>query len=213
MWMTRARVALPLRGVAEGEAELNPIVPISPIDPAEAAGQAKVLLDGVKAKVGAVPNLFRVLAHAPAALDGYLGLGAALSAGRFDAALREQIALTVAECNQCQYCLSAHTFIGRKVGLSDAALSEARDAGATDARTDAILKLARAIVVERGTPRDTDIDHARRAGVDAAAIVETVANVVHNIFSNYVNHVAGTPVDFPAVAPGADCAAAAGVRA
>lgn len=186
--------------------------PIVPIDPAVATGQARTLLDGVKAKAGAIPNLFRVLAHAPAALEGYLGLGAALSGGRFDAALREQIALAVAECNQCEYCLSAHTFIGRKVGLSDLALTDARAARAGDARTDAILKLARAIVVGRGVLRDADIEHARLAGLDDADVIETVAVAVHNIFSNYVNHVAATPVDFPAVAPGPGCAAVAGNR-
>lgn len=189
---------------------MNPIVPI---DPAAATGQAKTLLDGVKAQVGAVPNLFRVLAHAPAALDAYLGLGAALSGSRFDAALREQIALAVAECNQCDYCLSAHTFIGRKTGLSEAALSEARAARSGDTRTDAILKLARAIVVGRGVLRDADVAHARAAGLDDADLIETVAIAVHNIFSNYINHVAATPVDFPAVTAGAGCAAVVGARA
>lgn len=189
---------------------MNPIVAL---DPAAATGQARTLLDGVKAKVGAVPNLFRVLAHAPAALEGYLSLGMALSGGRFDAALREQIALAVAECNQCEYCLSAHTFIGRKVGLSDEALGQARAARAGDAKTDAILKLARAIVVGRGALRAVDAEHARVAGLDDADVIETVAHVVHNIFSNYVNHVAGTPVDFPAVTPGAGCAAAVGIPA
>ncbi|MGE0040307.1 MAG: carboxymuconolactone decarboxylase family protein [Vicinamibacterales bacterium] len=186
---------------------------IVPFDPAVAEGRTKALLDGVKAKVGAVPNLFRVLAHAPAALDAYLGLGTALSAGRFDATLRERIALAVAECNQCQYCLSAHSFIGGKLGLSEVALTDARAARADDVRTDAVLKLARAIVAERGVLRTSDIEHARGAGLDDADVIETVAVVVQNIFSNYVNHVAGTPVDFPAVSPGAGCAAAAGVPA
>ena len=189
---------------------MNPIVPF---DPALADGQAKALLDGVKAKVGAVPNLFRVLAHAPAALDGYLSLGTALSGGRFNATLREQIALAVAECNQCQYCLSAHSFIGRKLGLSDGALTDARAARADDVRADAVLKLARAIVAGRGVLRDAEIAGARSAGLDDADVIETVAVVVHNIFSNYINHVAGTPVDFPAVSPGAGCAAAIGVPA
>ncbi|MGE3957405.1 MAG: carboxymuconolactone decarboxylase family protein [Vicinamibacterales bacterium] len=186
---------------------------IVPVDPAVASGQAKTLLDGVKAKVGAVPNLFRVLAQAPTALESYLGVGAALAGGRFSGALREQIALTVAECNQCEYCLSAHTFIGRKLGLSDEALAQARAARASDIRTDAILTLARAIVVKRGALPDADIERARLAGLDDADVIETIANVVQNIFSNYVNHVAGTPVDFPAVAPGAGCAATAEITA
>lgn len=186
---------------------------IVPVDPAVATGDARALLDGVKAKVGAVPNLFRVLAHAPAALESYLNAGTALSGGRFSASLREQIALTVAECNQCDYCLSAHTFIGRKVGLSDEALAGARAARASDTRTDAVLKLARAIVVGRGALHDVDVERARLAGLDDADLIETIANVVQNIFSNYVNRVAVTPVDFPAVAPGAGCEVMAGASA
>lgn len=181
----------------------------APLDPATAKGSAKTLLDGVKAKVGAVPNLFRVLAHAPAALEGYLSLNTTLAGGRFDAALREQIALAVAECNQCEYCLSAHTFIGRKVGLTPETLADSRAARAGDPRTDAILKLARAIVVGRGVLSAAELARAQQAGLSEADVIETIANVVVNIFSNYVNHVAGTPVDFPPVAVGAGCAGAA----
>ena len=120
------------------------------LDPVTTTGPAKSLLDTVEAKLGGVPNLFRVLGNAPAALNGYLSLSGALSGGSFDAKLRERIALAVAEINQCGYCLSAHTLIGRKVGLTGQDIADARHANATDARTDAILKLARSIVVQRG---------------------------------------------------------------
>jgi AhpD family alkylhydroperoxidase len=113
--------------------------------------------------------------------------------------VREQIALAVAETNQCAYCLSAHTFIGGKLGLTQQDLVEARQANAADPRTDAILKLARSIVVQRGELAATDLEQARNAGLTDGEMVETVAHVALNIFSNYINHIAGTVIDFPEV--------------
>jgi uncharacterized peroxidase-related enzyme len=182
---------------------------ITHLDPETASGAAKKLFDGVKAKLGMVPNLMRVLGNAPAALSSYLSFGASLAEGSFDAKLREQIALAVAESNQCGYCLSAHTFIGGRLGLTEQDIAAARHANATTARTDAILKLARSIVVQRGEIDDVGLDRARAAGLTDGDIIETVANVAVNIFSNYVNHIARTTVDFPEVTPGNGVAAPA----
>jgi uncharacterized peroxidase-related enzyme len=175
---------------------------IAAMNPAEATGPAKALFDGVQAKLGAIPNLFRVLGNAPAALNAYLGFNTALSGGTFSAKLREQIALTVAETNQCGYCLSAHTFIGGKVGLAERDILDARQGHAADVRSGAILALARNIVVQRGEIGAAGLEQARKAGLTDGEIVETIANVALNIFSNYVNHIAGTEIDFPEVKPG-----------
>ena len=154
------------------------------------------------AKFSFVPNLFRVLGNSPAALEGYLNFNGALAAGDFDVKIREQIALTVAESNLCSYCLSAHTFTGEKVGLTEKDIADAIHATSTIGRLDAILKLARSIVVQRGEVSDSDLEGARICGLTDSEIVETVANVVLNILTNYVNHVARTLVDFPEVRPG-----------
>ena len=90
---------------------------ITAINPAQATGRAKQLLDGVQAKLGMTPNLMRSLATAPAALEAYLHFGAALATGTLDAKFREQISLAVAQANSCEYCLSAHSAIGKMVGL------------------------------------------------------------------------------------------------
>lgn len=172
---------------------------IAHLDPATTTGPAKPLFDSVQAKLGAVPNLFRVLGNSPAALNGFLSLSGALAAGVFPAKLREQIALTVAEINQCAYCLGAHAFVGGRLGLSAADITNARHAAATDRRTDAILKLAQSIVVQRGELGKTGLDQARAAGLTDGDIVETVSHVALNIFSNYLNHIAGTVIDFPEV--------------
>lgn len=186
---------------------------IAQLDPATTNGPARQLFDAVQAKLGAVPNLFRVLGNSPAALNGFLSLNGALASGTFPAKLREQIALTVAETNQCAYCLSAHAFVGGRLGLSTQDIADARQAAATDKRTDAILKLAQSIVVQRGELGATGLDQARAAGLTDGDIVETVAHVALNIFSNYLNHIAGTIIDFPEVtlgssrlAPTCDCA-------
>ena len=175
---------------------------ITQLDPASATGKTKQLFDGVQAKLGIVPNLFRVFGNSPAALEGYLNFSGALAGGVLSAKVREQIALAVAEINYCGYCLSAHTYIGGKVGLSEQEIADARQVSASDEHTAAILNLARSIVVQRGELSEAEFKAARAAKLTDAEIVETTANVALNILTNYVNHVAQTVVDFPEVKPG-----------
>ena len=175
---------------------------ITQLDPASATGKTKQLFDGVQAKLGIVPNLFRVFGNSPAALEGYLNFSGALAGGVLSAKVREQIALAVAEINDCTYCRSAHTYIGGKVGLSEREIADARKVVATDARTAAILNLARSIVAQCGELSATEFQAARAAKLTDAEIVETTANVALNILTNYVNQVAQTVVDFPEVKPG-----------
>jgi len=176
---------------------------IPPLEPKATAGKTKQIFNEMQAKFGMVPNLFRVLGNAPAALEAYVNFSSALASGSFDTRVQEQIGLTVAECNLCDYCLGAHTFIGGKVGLTREEIADAIRARAADPRTDAILKLARSIIIQRGEVTNSDLQHTRDAGLTDAEIVETVANVVLNIFMNYVDHVARTAVDFPEVEPDA----------
>lgn len=173
---------------------------LNAIDPQEATGKTKELLDGVQAKFGMVPNLMRTFANSPAALAGYLNFSGALGGGLLNAKLREQIALTVADANSCEYCLSAHTAIGKLVGLNENELVASRHAGSTDAKTDAALKFAHQLVVKRGEVLDSEVQAVRAAGYSDGEITEIVANVALNILTNYFNHVAQTVVDFPKVA-------------
>lgn len=172
---------------------------LNAIDPKEATGKAKELLDSVKAKIGMVPNLMRTFANSPAALDGYLNFSGALSGGSLSTKLREQIALTVADANACEYCLSAHTAIGKMVGLNETELVASRHAGSSDPKTDAALKFAHQLVAKRGEVLDSEIAAVRAAGYNDGEITEIVANVALNILTNYFNHVAQTVVDFPKV--------------
>jgi uncharacterized peroxidase-related enzyme len=172
---------------------------IPPVDPAVTAGKVRELLASVQKSLGATPNLYRVIAQSPSALEGVLGLTGALARGRLGPRLREQIALTVAEANACDYCLSAHTALGRGLRLSDTELALARQARASEPRDEAALRFAARVIERRGRLDDADLAEVRRAGFDDGQVVEIVANTVLNVFTNYLNQVAETEIDFPVV--------------
>jgi uncharacterized peroxidase-related enzyme len=169
------------------------------VDPASATGPVKSTLDAVNAALGVTPNLFRVAANSASALRGLVGFNAALSSGAIDAGTREAIAVTVAQENGCDYCLSAHTYLGKHAGLGDDDLVLARSAKATDAKRDATLALAASIVRSRGHVAAQELADAKQAGITDGEIVEIVGHVALNIFTNYLNVLADTDIDFPIV--------------
>lgn len=172
---------------------------ICPVD-READSKTRELFRAVEKKMGMVPNLVSTMARSPAVAQAYLGFAQTLAGGSLPASLREQISLVVSEINQCNYCLSAHSFLGRKAGLSESDVLDARQGTAPDEKATAALVFARRIVEDRGQVSDEDVEEARRVGYTDGEIAEIVANVVLNIFTNYFNTVAGTEIDFP-VAP------------
>lgn len=172
---------------------------IQTVNPTEATGKAKDLLDAVQKKLGITPNMIKTMAQSPAVLEGYLNFSGALAGGSLNAKVREQIALAVGEANSCGYCVSAHTAIGKMVGLSEDDINYSRQSSSGDAKTDAALKFARTIVLERGEVTDTDIQRVREAGFTDGEVAEIIANVSLNIFTNYFNHIADTEIDFPTV--------------
>jgi uncharacterized peroxidase-related enzyme len=155
--------------------------------------------------LGGVPNLLATMAQSPAVAQAYLCFSQSLAAGTLPARLREQIALVLGETNGCNYCLAAHTALGKGAGLTEEETCDARRAAPRDDKERAALEFARQIVQERGMVSDADVERVRQAGYTDGQIAEIVAGVALNIFSNYFNHVAGTEVDFPA----APCLAAA----
>ena len=168
------------------------------IDTAPSAAQP--LLEAVKKQLGSVPNLFRLVANSPAALEGYLGLNAALAKGALDARTRERIALAVAEINGCSYCLSAHTYLGKNLAkLDDAELAANRRGMSNDPQADAAVRFAVKVTNNRGHVTDADLSAVRMAGYSDAQIIEIVLHVSFNTLTNYVNEVAKTEIDFPVV--------------
>ena len=166
----------------------------------DAPAASQPLLAVVHKKLGVVPNLMKLLGQSPAALEGYLSLSGALDKGVLNAKLRETLALAVAEFNGCDYCLAAHSYIGKNmVKLSDDDIRRARDGQASTARHAAALRFAQRVAAEHGRVSDNDLSTLRSAGFDDAETLEIVLNVALNVLTNYVNNVARTDVDFPRV--------------
>jgi uncharacterized peroxidase-related enzyme len=165
----------------------------------DAPAKSQPLLDAVEKQLGMVPNLFRLVGSSPAALEGYLGLNGAL--GRtLDAKTRERIALAVAQANGCDYCLSAHSYLGlnlAKIDEAEIALNRAGHSG--DAKADAAVVFARKVLDARGKVSDADIAEVRLAGFTEAQVIEITAAVAVNVLTNYINNVAETDIDFPVV--------------
>ena len=171
-------------------------------DPANATGKPAELLSAVKAKLGIVPNMTRGMAANPAVLESYLAFSSALGHGRLGAKIREQIAIVVAEINECHYCLSAHTAIGKSLGLSPTELAASRSGHSENARAAAALRFAERVVRTGGGVSDDDLRIVRDAGFDDGEIAEIVATVALNVFTNLFNRTFDIEVDFPVVRPG-----------
>jgi uncharacterized peroxidase-related enzyme len=168
------------------------------IDAAPTASQP--LLEAVRKMLGSVPNLFRLVSNSPAALEGYLGMSGALAKGTLPAPTRERIALAVAEINGCDYCLSAHTYLGTNLAKLDAdEIAANRDGRSNDAKADAAVRFAANIAHQRGKVSPTELQAVRDAGYSDAQIIEIVQHVALNVWTNYLNNVAQTDVDFPLV--------------
>ncbi len=170
---------------------------INPVTTTDAATQST--LDAVKAKIGMVPNLYATFAQSPAVLNGFMAFADALSKGALTPAQREIVALATAQANQCHYCLSAHTLLGKGAGLSVDAIRDARQGKGGNALDNAIAALAVSLVETRGSISDADLAAARLAGLDDGRIVEVIAHVSYNVLTNFTNNVAQTVIDFPVV--------------
>ncbi len=170
---------------------------IPPVDPVQAAGKTKELLDAVQKRLGMVPNIMRTMAQSPSVLEAYLAFSGAMAHSSLPAALREQIALAVARVNQCRYCVAAHTALGKKAGLTETQVQESLQGRSSDPKADAAIQFARRVVEVRGHVTDGDVAALRQAGYGDAQIAESAAAVSLNIFTNYFNHIADPAIDFP----------------
>ncbi|WP_245721797.1 carboxymuconolactone decarboxylase family protein [Nocardia crassostreae] len=170
------------------------------IQPDTATGKAADLLAGVQKALGVTPNMTKATVNSPAVLEAYLGFSGALGGGALPAATRERIALLVAEENSCDYCLSAHSYIGANTAKLDAAEIEAsRHGQSADPKAAAALTFATAVVRARGGVDEADIKTAQAAGLTDGEITEVIAHVALNVFTNYLNKAVDTDIDWPVV--------------
>lgn len=169
------------------------------VNPETATDAQKVLFSAVKGVFGGIPNLFRVAGNSPAALEGMFGFFSSMGKASISVQLREQIALAVAQRNECAYCLAAHTAISQGAGIKPDVIAKARAARSDDAQEGAALAFAVSLVDKRGKISAEEIALLRRANFNDAEIVEIIAAVVFNVFTNYLNIAADVDIDFPAV--------------
>ena len=163
---------------------------------------SRPILDAVQKQLGVVPNMFRLIARSPAALQGFTANSGALTKA-LDVKTRERIALAVAQVNGCDYCLSAHSYLGlnlAKISPEEIALNRKGESG--DARANAAVSFAAKVVRERGHITEADIKAVRDAGFSDGQIVEILAVTAENVFTNLLNVVADTDIDFPVVRAG-----------
>lgn len=170
------------------------------VDATSAPAASRDILRQIHGAFGATPNMFRAVANSPAALQSMWAAFGALGGGVLPAQLGEKVAVAVADSNRCEYCLAAHTALGKKAGASAEQMAAAQSGRADDPQTAAALDFALKLVRDRGQLRDADIAALRQAGFDDGQIVELLAHVALNLFTNYVNVAFDVPVDFPKVA-------------
>jgi len=174
-----------------------PRIPL--VTPADTGGERQQLLGQIQQAFGATPNMFKAVANSTAALKSMWASFGALGGGVIPAKLGEQIAVAIADRNDCEYCLAAHTALGRKAGASAEEMSAAQAGQSADARTAAALRFAVAVVNNRARIDDADVAGLREAGYSDEEIVEILAHVALNLFTNYINVAFQVPVDFPSV--------------
>ena len=160
---------------------------------------SKATLDAVHKQLGVVPNMYRLVAQSPTTLQGFTSNGAALTK-TLDVKTRERIALAVAQVNGCDYCLSAHTYLGLNLAkISPEEIAQNRKGASGDAKANAAVQFAAKVVRERGHVTGADIKAVRDAGYSDGQIVEILAVTAENVFTNLLNVVAETDIDFPVV--------------
>ena len=164
-----------------------------------ANAEQQALLDAIQAKLGMVPNFLKILANSPAALRAFLGLHGIANEGSLTPQTRERIALAVAQQNSCEYCVSAHTAIGRKAGLTNAEIAANRAGTSQENKAAVAVKFARALVENSGEVTTADITEARDAGYSDAEIVEIITHVGMNVLTNIIGKASRVEIDFPKV--------------
>ena len=160
---------------------------------------ARPVLDAIEQQLGVVPNLYRLMANSPQVLSGFTAFAGAL-AKTLDLKTHERIALAVAQVNGCDYCLSAHTYLALNLAkLSREEVEKNRRGGSGDAKADAAVKFSTLLARQRGHVTEADLAGLRGAGFGEKEIVEIIAVVAQNCFTNFLNVAAKTDIDFPLV--------------
>lgn len=167
-------------------------------DQSTAPDEAKPLLQNSEKAFGMIPNLHAVMAESPQVLEAYQTLHRLFENSSLSADERNVIWLTISTANECHYCVPAHTAIAKSQGLDDAEIERLRDQSPLeDAKLEALRQFTLALVKKRGAVDAAEVDAFLEAGFDRRQLLEAILGVSQKVLSNYVNHVAETPVDKP----------------
>lgn len=172
---------------------------IKTIDSSNANAEQTELLNAIHGQLGMVPNFLKVFANSPVALRAFLGLHGIANDGSLDALTRERIALALAQQNGCEYCVSAHTAIGRKTGLSAEEVTAARAGTSEDAQAAVAVKFARSLMEKTGEIGALELAEVRSAGYSDSDIVEIITHVGMNFLTNVLGKASQIDIDFPKV--------------
>ncbi|KGD72810.1 alkylhydroperoxidase [Tatumella morbirosei] len=171
------------------------------ITESEATGKTAQLFSVIKRSMGKVPNAYLTIGtQSPEILEQMLQLNATLHKGSLSARELEAINLAVSEESGCDYCLAAHTLMAKKAGYTDDQTRELREARfSSDARIDALVQFVQYLVSTRGTVAADRVHTFREAGFSDQQVVDTIGAVSAILFTNMVNRVNDTVIDFPKV--------------
>jgi uncharacterized peroxidase-related enzyme len=172
------------------------------IDINEATGETEQLFGALKRAVGKVPNAYLMLgSNAPAVLNQVLQTGAVLKQSALNDRAQDAIHLAISEASGCDYCVAAHSFTGKLAGFTSEQMHELRNgAFSADAKIDALVKFAVSVVKTSGTLPAGALDAVRQAGYSDRQIVEALYVISTILFTNMLNRVNDTVVDFPKAA-------------
>lgn len=172
---------------------------INVVEYTSATPEQQALFDAIQQQLGTVPNFLKVFANSPVALRAFLGLYGIAGGGSLDELDRERIALALAQQNGCQYCVSAHTAIARKTGLSAEEMAAARAGDSSDPKSAAVLQFARSLMEKHGDVSALEVAAVRSAGLSDAQIVEIITHVALNFLTNILGKSSQVEIDFPKV--------------
>jgi len=170
---------------------------IKPVNEEQAPSELKEIYKKISGKFGKIPNIFLNLGNSTPALEGFLQFSAATEKMSLSPKIREQIALTVGQKNDCNYCLAVHTTVSKGLGLNEQQVTNARRGESSDPKTQAILKFAKIIVDKNGHVSNQEVEELKKAGITDQELVEITYVVMVNMFTNYFNHITDPMIDFP----------------
>lgn len=167
----------------------------------QASVESRQIFEGIEKSIGMLPNIYAVIGNSANALSAFLAFSDAQKKTTFNTREREAIALAVSEVNGCNYCRSAHTHIAKMNGFSDEETLQLRAGTIYNPKLNAVIKLAKSIVENRGKVEEDLIRKFFVAGYNEKDLVDLVAIVIEKSFTNYIGRLAMPAIDFPVAKP------------